>query len=85
MPLLTLILMETPGVDQRRIGAAAGIFFAAAEIGCFGGPFLMGFLRDATHSLMYGLIMLSAVAAALVLALPFLQEADARANDAKPA
>ncbi len=85
MPLLTLILMETPGVGQRRIGAAAGIFFAAAEIGGFGGPFLMGLLRDATHSLMSGLIMLSVMTAALVLVLPFLQETRVRTKDTKPA
>ncbi|MDP6102849.1 MAG: MFS transporter, partial [Dehalococcoidia bacterium] len=33
MPVLTLILMETPGVGALRMGAAGGVFFAAAEIG----------------------------------------------------
>ncbi|MBI4340199.1 MAG: MFS transporter [Chloroflexi bacterium] len=74
MPILTLVLMETPGVGAARMGVAGGLFFSAAEIGGFSGPFLLGFLRDATGSLTAGVIALAAVAAALLLALPFLKE-----------
>ena len=74
MPIATLILMETPGIGPRRMGAAAGLFFAAAEIGGFGGPFLMGFLRDATGSLVMGVLILAGVAAALIFIIPFFKE-----------
>ncbi len=74
MPIATLILMETPGIGPRRMGAAAGLFFAAAEIGGFGGPFLMGFLRDATGSLVTGVLILAGVAAAMILIIPFFKE-----------
>ena len=74
MPIATLILMETPGIGPRRMGAAAGLFFAAAEIGGFGGPFLMGLLRDATGSLVTGMLILAGVAAALIVIMPFFKE-----------
>jgi CP family cyanate transporter-like MFS transporter len=77
MPIATLILMETPGIGPRRMGAAAGLFFAAAEIGGFGGPFLMGFLRDATGSLTTGVLILAGVAAALIFTIPFFKERQA--------
>jgi len=74
MPVLTLILMETPGVGARRMGAGAGLFFAAAEVGGFGGPFLLGFLHDATSSLTTGVLLLAIVTAIMVLMIPFVQE-----------
>ncbi len=74
MPILTLVLMETPGIGHRRIGAAAGIFFAAAEIGGFSGPFVMGLLRDATNSLNTGVFLLAGITAVLLLAVPLVQE-----------
>ncbi len=77
MPVLTLVLMETPGVGARRMGAAAGLFFAAAEVGGFSGPFLLGFLRDATGSLGSGVFLLAAVTAAMVLLMPFVKERSA--------
>ena len=74
MPVLTLILMETPGVGALRMGAAGGLFFAAAEIGGFGGPFLLGILRDATDSLTLGVLFLAALSAVLALTLPLIRE-----------
>ena len=74
MPILTLILMETRGVGALRMGAAGGLFFAAAEIGGFGGPFLLGILRDATDSLTLGVLFLAALSAALALTLPLIRE-----------
>ena len=73
-PLLILILMDTPGVGALRIGAAGGVFYAFAEVGGFGGPFLLGFMRDATDSLKSGVLMLSALAVAMVLMMPLIQE-----------
>ena len=66
--------METPKIGAKRIGAAAGLFFASAEIGGFSGPFLLGFIRDQTGSLNTGIMILSAVSAVLVLIMPFLKE-----------
>ena len=74
MPILTLILMETRGVGALRMGAAGGLFFAAAEIGGFGGPFLLGILRDATDSLTLGVLFLAALSAVLALTLPLIRE-----------
>jgi cyanate permease len=74
MPIQTLILMETPKIGAKRIGAAAGLFFAAAEIGGFSGPFLLGFIRELTGSLNTGIMMLSTISAVLVLIMPLLKE-----------
>ncbi len=74
MPVLTLVLMETPGVGARRMGSAAGLFFSASEVGGFSGPFLMGVVRDATGGLTEGLFVLAGVVAALMVLMPFLKE-----------
>ena len=81
MPIQTLILMETPKIGAKRIGAAAGLFFAAAEIGGFSGPFLLGFIHDLTGSLTMGVIMLSVVSALLVLIMPLLKEIKPKLKD----
>jgi sugar phosphate permease len=44
VPLLTLILMETPEVGAKHMGTAGGLFFCIAEIGGFMGPFVLGAL-----------------------------------------
>ena len=46
LPLMMLLLMEQPGVGARHLGLGAGLLFAAAEIGGFGGPALLGAVRD---------------------------------------
>ncbi|MEX2598544.1 MAG: MFS transporter, partial [Dehalococcoidia bacterium] len=74
MPVLTLVLMETKGVGARRMGSAAGLFFAASEIGGFGGPFLMGILRDTTGDLTTGVYAVAAFVGALLVLLLFLRE-----------
>ncbi len=68
MPALMLILMETPIVGPQRMGMAAGLYFSVAEIGGFGGPFLLGRVYDASGSLVGGVMFLAVVA--LVLAVP---------------
>ena len=74
LPILTLILMETPGVGARRMGVAGGLFFTAAEVGGFGGPFLLGLIRDVTGMLTAGVVLLAVVSVALVALTPFVQE-----------
>ena len=48
IPLLTLILMDTPEVGQKYMGSAGGLFFCIAEIGGFMSPFVVGVLVDWT-------------------------------------
>jgi len=59
MPLSTLILMEHKDIGPQKIGTAAGMFFASAEIGGFSGPFIIGFLRDLTNSHQIGFLFSS--------------------------
>jgi cyanate permease len=54
VPILTLILMETPEVEARFMGSAGGMFFCVAEIGGFAGPFAMGSLVDITGTFFSG-------------------------------
>lgn len=65
MALLLLILMDSPGVEIRHMGAAGGMFFCVAEIGGFTGPFIMGILVDATGSFMAGALFLAGLCMAL--------------------
>jgi cyanate permease len=58
MPLLTLTLMETPGVASKYLGSATGIFFCVAEIGGFFGPFIVGYLMDVTGGFLSGALLL---------------------------
>jgi len=59
MPLSTLILMEHKDIGPQKIGTAAGMFFASAEIGGFSGPFIIGFMRDITNSHQIGFLFSS--------------------------
>ena len=54
VPLLTLILMETPEVGAKHMGSAGGLFFCVSEIGGFMGPFLLGMLVDWTGGFLAG-------------------------------
>ncbi|MEE9199469.1 MAG: MFS transporter [Dehalococcoidia bacterium] len=74
MPILTLVLMETPGVGSLHMGAAGGMFFTVAEIGGFTGPLSLGILRDLTDTLTSGLILLTVVAGVISVAALFITE-----------
>jgi cyanate permease len=54
VPLLTLILMETPEVGAKHMGSAGGLFFCISEIGGFMGPFVLGMLVDWTGEFLAG-------------------------------
>jgi cyanate permease len=73
VPILTLILMDTPAVEPRLMGSAGGLFFCIAEIGGFVGPFLMGALVDLTSTFLAGIIFFAILNAA-ILALTFMIE-----------
>ena len=71
MSLLLLILMDSPGVEDRYMGSAGGMFFCVAEIGGFAGPFLMGVLVDLTGTFLSGALFLAILCIAIA-ALTFL-------------
>ena len=71
MPLMILILMDTPEVGARYMGSAGGMFFCVAEIGGFGGPWVLGYLKDLTGTFLVGTLFLAGLCAA-VFALTFL-------------
>lgn len=83
MPTFMLILMETPVVGPLRMGMAAGLYFSVAEIGGFGGPFLLGRVYDATGSLVGGVMFLALLA--LLLAFPTLLIRERKEQQPAPA
>jgi nitrate/nitrite transporter NarK len=66
-PLLTVALMDMPEVGPRRMGVAGGLFFSIGEIGGFGGPFIMGVLKDVTGVFLSGIIFLVVVTECSIL------------------
>ncbi|MEE8399400.1 MAG: MFS transporter, partial [Desulfobacterales bacterium] len=58
MPLMLLILMDSPEVDAEYMGSAGGMFFGVAEIGGFSGPLIMGILVDITGTFFAGVMFL---------------------------
>jgi cyanate permease len=60
-PLLMVTLMDLPDVDSEQMGVVGGLYFSIGEIGGFGGPFVMGLLKDVTGSFYYGIIFIVAV------------------------
>jgi cyanate permease len=68
LQVLTLVLMDTREVGERRVGTAMGLFFAVAEIGGFIGPLVMGLIRDATGTLTGGVVMLALLTGVLAAA-----------------
>ena len=59
MPLMILILMDSPEVETRYMGSAGGLFFCVAEIGGFTGPMIMGVLVDLTGTFLIGAVFLA--------------------------
>jgi len=67
MPLMLLMLMESPRVKTEYMGAAGGMFFCIAEIGGFSGPSIMGILVDLTGTFMAGTIFLAILCIAIAI------------------
>jgi sugar phosphate permease len=59
MPLLILVLMDSPEVGSRYMGSAGGLFFCVAEIGGFSGSLIMGAFVDMTGTFLSGAIFLA--------------------------
>jgi cyanate permease len=66
-PLLTVALMDMPEVGPQRMGVVGGLFFSVGEIGGFGGPFIMGVLKDVTGVFLSGIIFLVIVTECSIL------------------
>jgi cyanate permease len=73
MTVAILLLMEAPGVPPERAGMAGGMFFTVAEIGGVSGPLSIGLVADASGGFTAPLIMLTGVAAALLVLLGWLR------------
>lgn len=72
MPIIVSVPTELDGIGPDLTATAVGIVFAVGEVGGFGGPVVIGALRDLTGSFVPGLVVLAAgglviVAAALAL------------------
>lgn len=67
MPLMLLILMDSPEVGAKYMGSAGGLYFCVAEIGGFTGPLAMGVLVDITGTFITGAVFLAAIALAIAL------------------
>jgi cyanate permease len=68
MTVLILVLVEIPGVGERRAGTAGGLFFSVAEIGGVGGPVLLGLLYDRSGGFASSLWLLVLIALLLMVA-----------------
>lgn len=67
IPLLTLLLMETPEVGPKYMGAAGGLFFCISEVGGFTSPVVVGALVDWTGDFLAGGYFVVAMGAAIFL------------------
>jgi cyanate permease len=66
MTVAIMLLMETPGVPEERLGLAGGMFFTAAEIGGVLGPLTLGVLVHLTGGFALPLVSVTLVAAVLL-------------------
>jgi sugar phosphate permease len=74
VPLLTLILMETPEVGARHMGSAGGLFFCVSEIGGFMGPLVVGMLVDWTGGFLAGGFFVVALSLGILLMSFFIEK-----------
>jgi cyanate permease len=73
--VVVLVMMELREVDATRMGAAAGMYFTAGEIGGVLGPLTIGTLYDATGGFAAALFFLAALCAWQLLLLSRLKAA----------
>jgi cyanate permease len=67
MTVLILTLVELPGIGERYVGVASGLFFSAAEVGGVLGPVSLGLLYDYSGGFDSGLYMLTGVSILLAI------------------
>jgi cyanate permease len=66
MTLTMLIMMESKEISHQNMGAAAGLFFSAAEIGGVMGPLTLGVVADLSGGFTTALLMLSVLCLGLM-------------------
>jgi len=71
LPIMVLILMDSPEVGSEYMGAAGGIFISISQIGGFTGPLIMGVLVDMTGDFLVGTAFLVGLCL-FIFAVPFL-------------
>jgi cyanate permease len=74
MPLLLVVMMDLPVVGAEYTGIASGLFFSIGEIMGFGGPILVGILRDLTSSFVPALFLLALMVEFMIVLAVFLKE-----------
>lgn len=74
-PILILLLIESPDVGEGRVGSAGGLFFSAAELGGFLGPFTVGLVADVTGGFSAPLSMLTGLCVLMMALLTRLRSA----------
>lgn len=81
VPLLTLLLMETPEVGQKYMGSAGGLFFCVSEIGGFTSPFVVGLLVDWTGAFLAAGYFVIALALAIFCMSFLIRDKDIRHSE----
>nr|WP_256474188.1 MFS transporter [Lutimaribacter sp. EGI FJ00013] len=69
MTVAIMLLMETPGVPEERLGLAGGLFFTSAEIGGVLGPVSFGTLAHWTGGFSVPLFGVTLIASGLLILL----------------
>jgi cyanate permease len=67
LPLMMYTMMQTPAIDGVGLGAAAGVYFAVAEIGGTTGPTAVGGVVDIFGSFFAAPVLLAAIAWLMLL------------------
>ncbi|WP_420433134.1 CynX/NimT family MFS transporter [Candidatus Poriferisocius sp.] len=80
VPIALVVMMQLPGVAQRNMGAAGGLFFTVGEAGGVTGPILFGVLAD-IGGFGAGLVLLTGVAGLTGILTLGLRSAMARVRD----
>jgi len=73
VPIMLLILMDSPEVEPGYMGAAGGMFFCVSEIGGVAGPLAVGALVDMTGTFMTGGSFLAGLCIAIIAMTFFLK------------
>ena len=78
MPLLILILMQSPEVGSKYLGSAVGMFFCVAEVGGFAGPLVLGMIRNMTGDFLAGTLLVAVLSVLMAVMGLYLKRKPAR-------
>ncbi|NHI89211.1 MAG: MFS transporter [Candidatus Thorarchaeota archaeon] len=74
LPLLLVVMMDLPAVGAKYTGIASGLFFSIGEIMGFGGPILVGVIRELTSSFVPALFLLGLIVEFMIVLAVVLKE-----------